>query len=311
MITAFGEVLIDFIAAEEGDLENVKIFEKHPGGAPANVAVGVSRLGIPSFLVSKVGDDPFGRFLIRRLKEEGVNTEGVLIDNEKHTGVVFVQLKGAKPSFILYDEVAYFNIKLSEVPWEILESSKIVHFGSVLLAREPSRGTMIKVIETLKEKSLVSFDVNIRKDLWRSEEELVETLKRVLSNVDILKLSDEEFNLLKEYGLEPRGKLITAITYGAEGCRIESDEASIFVPAYKVSPVDTTGAGDAFVSALLVGLLALDKQKLEESDMFLLGKFANLVAGLSTQKRGAWSVPRREELEKYEEGRKIFSLITL
>lgn len=134
MIVSIGEVLIDFIATEEGNLKDVKSFEKHPGGAPANVAVGLSRLGVESGLVSKVGDDPFGEFLLERLRDEGVRTF-IARDEEKHTGVVFVQLIGAKPEFILYDGVAYFNLLPEDIPLDVLEKSEAVHFGSVLFAR--------------------------------------------------------------------------------------------------------------------------------------------------------------------------------
>lgn len=112
MIFSIGEVLIDFIAKEEGALKDVIEFEKHPGGAPANVSVGLARLGVKCALISKVGADSFGEFLINALEREGVEIKYISQDIEKHTGIVFVQLIGAKPEFILYDGVAYFNMKL-------------------------------------------------------------------------------------------------------------------------------------------------------------------------------------------------------
>ncbi|AFK22864.1 carbohydrate kinase [Pyrococcus sp. ST04] len=309
MITAFGEVLIDFIATEEGELKRVKTFEKHPGGAPANVAVGVRRLGVNSALISKVGNDPFGDFLLEKLRAEGVNTEGVVVDKEKHTGVVFVQLKGAKPSFILYDGVAYFNLTPKDINWEILNASHIVHFGSVLLARRPSRETTIEVMERIQGYSLISFDVNLRPDLWKGQEEkLADTLRAVIELVDILKMSDEEEKILREMGIEAEGKLITAITLGKEGCILKSREDEVKVPGYPVKPVDTTGAGDAFTAALLVGVLAF-REYLTWATLEKIGKFSNLIAGLSTLKRGAWSVPKREEIEKYREAREILKLL--
>ncbi|MFA4639756.1 carbohydrate kinase family protein [Pyrococcus kukulkanii] len=307
MITSIGEVLIDMIAVEEGDLKDIKRFEKHPGGAPANVAVGISRLGVKASLISKVGDDPFGRFLLERLKEEGVNTDGIAIDTEKHTGVVFVQLKGAKPSFILYDGVAYFNLRREDINFNILEDSRIVHFGSVLLARSPSRETMLWVMEELRDRAVISFDVNIRRDLWRNrEEEMFKTIEKAIGLADILKVSDEELKLLEGEGIKAEGRLLTAITLGKEGCILRTQEYEVKIPGYPVKPIDTTGAGDAFTAALLVGVIAF-REYFTESTLMKIGRFANLVAGLSTTKRGAWSVPRREELMEYREAREIFS----
>ncbi|RLF90832.1 carbohydrate kinase [Thermococci archaeon] len=307
MITSVGEVLIDMIAAEEGNLKDVKRFEKHPGGAPANVAVGVSRLGVKASLISKVGNDPFGKFLLERLRSEGVNTEGVAVDMEKHTGVVFVQLKGAKPSFVLYDGVAYFNLRKEDINLSILENSKIVHFGSVLLARSPSKETILWIMKELRDRVAISFDVNIRRDLWKNrEEDMFKVIEEAIRFTDILKVSDEELKLLEEKGIKTEGRLLTAITLGKEGCILRTWEHEVKIPGYPVKPIDTTGAGDAFTAALLVGLIAF-REYFTESTLMKIGRFANLVAGLSTTKRGAWSVPKREELMKYSEAREIFT----
>ena len=307
MITSVGEVLIDMIAAEEGNLKDVKRFEKHPGGAPANVAVGVSRLGVKASLISKVGNDPFGKFLLERLRSEGVNTEGVAVDMEKHTGVVFVQLKGAKPSFVLYDGVAYFNLRKEDINLSILENSKIVHFGSVLLARSPSKETILWIMKELRDRVAISFDVNIRRDLWKNrEEDMFKVIEEAIRFTDILKVSDEELKLLEEKGIKTEGRLLTAITLGKEGCILRTWEHEVKIPGYPVKPIDTTGAGDAFTAALLVGLIGF-REYFTESTLMKIGRFANLVAGLSTTKRGAWSVPKREELMKYSEAREIFT----
>ncbi|MFA4645697.1 carbohydrate kinase [Pyrococcus kukulkanii] len=307
MITSVGEVLIDMIAAEEGNLKDVKRFEKHPGGAPANVAVGVSRLGVKASLISKVGNDPFGKFLLERLRSEGVNTEGVAVDMEKHTGVVFVQLKGAKPSFVLYDGVAYFNLRKEDINLSILENSKIVHFGSVLLARSPSKETILWIMKELRDRVAISFDVNIRRDLWKNrEEDMFKVIEEAIRFTDILKVSDEELKLLEEKGIKTEGRLLTAITLGKEGCILRTWEHEVKIPGYPVKPIDTTGAGDAFTAALLVGLIAF-REYFTESTLMKIGRFANLVAGLSTTKRGAWSIPKREELMKYSEAREIFT----
>lgn len=309
MIYAIGEVLIDFIAKEEGKLKNVREFEKHPGGAPANVAVGLRKLGVKSGLISKVGDDPFGEFLIEKLKKEGVETKYIVKDVNRHTGIVFVQLIGAKPEFILYDGVAYFNLRKEEIKWDFMEDAKLLHFGSVLFAREPSRSTVFSVLRDIKGKIPISYDVNIRLDLWKGkEEEMLRDIKEALKLADIVKIGDEELNYLNKNGitLEDFSFDLVAITKGAKGSTIIHNEIRVEVPSFKVKPVDTTGAGDAFMAALLASLFYMDKlNKLEfsEEELKEVGSFANLVAALSTTKRGAWSVPKLGEILKHRKFR--------
>ena len=311
MIVSVGEVLIDFIALQEGKLKDVKSFEKHPGGAPANVAVGLSRLGVESALVSKVGDDPFGDFLLERLRDEGVRTY-ISRDAEKHTGVVFVQLIGAKPEFILYDGVAYFNLKPEDVERALLENAEAVHFGTVLFAREPSRSTLFGILEELKGRVPLSYDVNIRPDLWRGrEEEMLRDIGRALRLADIVKLGDGELAYLRDNGINPENfdfKLL-AVTLGEKGSELRSRGAKVRIPAYRVEPVDTTGAGDAFTAALLAGLHysnLLGEDSIDEEHLRKLGRFANLVAALSTTLRGAWSVPKMEEVALMREFRELY-----
>jgi fructokinase len=305
MIYAIGELLIDFIAKEEGKLKDVREFEKHPGGAPANVVVGLRRLGVKSALISKVGDDPFGEFLIEELKKEGVETKYIIKDTNKHTGVVFVQLVGAKPEFILYDGVAYFNIRKEEMQWDFMKDAELLHFGSVLFAREPSRSAVFEVLREIKGKIPISYDVNIRLDLWRGrEEEMLKDIEEALKLADIVKIGDGELEYLNKNGiaLEDFNFALVAITKGAEGSTIIHEDIRVDVPSFKVEPVDTTGAGDAFMAALLASLFymkRLNRLEFSKEELKELGSFANLVAALSTTKRGAWSVPSLEEVLKH------------
>lgn len=300
MIFAIGEILIDFIAREEGALKDVKAFEKFPGGAPANVVVGLSRLSVPSALISKVGKDPFGEFLVERLKDENVETKYIAFDEEKHTGIVFVQLIGAKPEFILYDGVAYFNLRLDEIDFSFIENASLLHFGSVFFAREPSRTTTFETLRRVKGRIPISYDVNIRPDLWRGrKEEMLKDIEEGLKLADIVKIGKEEEN--NGVDLESFDLKLLAITKGSEGGELVYESEKVEVPAYRVDPIDTTGAGDAYMASLLAPLYALDKlESLEISseELRLIGKFANIVAAISTLRRGAWSVPKPEELRR-------------
>ena len=307
MIFAIGEVLIDFIAVEDALLKDVKTFEKHAGGAPANVMVGLRRLGVPSALVSKVGDDPLGEFLVESLRREGVNTDYIRVDEERRTGIAFVQLRKARPEFILYDQVAYFNLKLEDVDLSALEEADLLHFGGVLFAREPSRTTSFKVIERLHGKIPTSYDVNVRLHLWKGRvEEMVRDVERALKFTDIAKIGGEEKNFLEDHGidLDDFDLKLLAITMGARGSELRCGGYRVRVPAYKVEPVDTTGAGDAYLAALLASLYSLGRLRdleLSEEELRMVGRFASIVAALTTLKRGAWTVPRAEELKGFHE----------
>ena len=312
MIFAIGEILIDFIAVEPIDLKNVRTFEKHAGGAPANMVVGLRRLNVPSALISKVGNDPFGEYLIEKLKEEKVNTKYIIRDHETHTGISFVQLKQAQPSFILYDKTAYFNLRSEEIDKSFLEEADLLHFGGVMLSREPSRSACFETVSWARERKIpISFDVNLRLDLWRNRmNELLKSMKKALTLAEIIKLGEGELKFLEKNGInlgDLRTRLI-AITMGERGSELIYEDLKIKIPAEKVEAVDPTGAGDAYMAALLAGLFALGKlkyQKLNEKELELIGRFANIVAGISTTKRGAWSVPKISTLEKREELRPI------
>jgi len=312
MIFAVGEVLIDFIAVEDVDLRDVKTFEKHPGGAPANMVVGLRRLNVPSGLISKIGRDDFGEFLVGKLREEGVDTRYIVYDDERNTGVVFVQLKQAEPSFLLYDQVAYFNLRIDEVDKSFLDEADLLHFGGVLLAREPSRSTSLELARMGRSRRLpISFDANIRPNLWRGRlDELIRCMEDAFGCADIVKLGSGEKKFLEENGvdLEDFDIKLIAVTKGREGSELAHSGISVSVPAYRVEAVDPTGAGDAYMAALLASLYSMDKLKdltLDEQELRLAGRFANIVAALSTTRRGAWSVPEVRSLARIEEVKPI------
>jgi len=322
-IAAIGEILIDFIAEQEAPLEDVQSFRKFAGGAPANVVVGIRRLGIPVILISKVGNDAFGQFLIKSLQHEGVDTTYVLKDNEYHTGVVFVQLIGAQPEFILYSDVAYNNIKEDEIPKPLIQQLKVLHFGSVLFTQEPSRTAVFKTVEYARNFDvLITYDVNIRKDLWRGRIEDMWT--DVLTGVklsDIVKFSDSEIlDLADELGIRDKktdivldilfklGPKLIIITKGAKGAtfyqKLKRKIVVIDIPPYPVTPVDTTGAGDAFMAAVIAGIYGFMKTRgypsLTKRYLYKLGRFAVIVAALSTLHKGAWSVPKIDTIKVKE-----------
>ena len=317
-IVIFGEVLIDMIALEEGNLKDVKAFGRFPGGAPANVAVGLKRLGEDPILISKVGNDPLGDFLRESLEREGLRTDLILRSDNYHTGLVFVQLTGAKPEFFLYTPVAYNDIRYEEV-MEKLEGIEgfqnvIFHVGTVTLVAEPTRSTQLKLMRELKERgSLISVDLNLRKDLWSGrEEDLWRDVKEIVSLSDILKVSDSELMAIAENIYDLAGELLDIaervkelsnlrallVTAGERGSYLIGDITAFSKPFRVKKVVDTTGAGDAFTSALLKFLAHHDLSELISSEEMasLALDWANLVAATTVLKRGAWSVPKKEDL---------------
>lgn len=317
-VGVIGEYLVDMISKD-----GIR-FTANPGGAPANVAVGLarslSRDDAIVGLISKVGDDPLGKFLRDRLSAEGV-TSFLLEDPFHHTGLAIVTLKEGEPRFSLYSDVAYNHLTPSEIEeiWDQVGGFHLVHCGTLFMRRSPSREAQRRLLELAKgNRSLISLDLNLRLDLWReAEEELWRVVEELLEVADILKLSQEEYGLLAKHlelpegdGLDSVGSLaeryslkLIAITAGAEGSYLWSYSYPKvnFIPGFKVREVvDATGAGDAFMATLLGELvkrgLSLDNLSLEE--LTRIFKKSNLIGAIVVAREGAWSVPKPGELEE-------------
>ncbi|MHA1301623.1 MAG: carbohydrate kinase family protein [Candidatus Helarchaeota archaeon] len=322
-IISIGELLIDFIAVERNTpLQMVNKFQKFPGGAPANVMVTVGSLGLSSGLISKVGDDAFGDFLIKALTQKKVDTSQILRDKKHHTGIVFVESQEGIPEFMLYSDVAYNFLKPEEINQEYIKNSKIINFGGVLLLKSPARDAVMRALSFAKNNVTISFDLNLRKDLLKNESNLWEYVKKALSFVDIFKISmDELFDLYlyfnpqkKEptykqainYFIETYNFKIIAITMGGSGSRIliiknREIKSEVTEPVYKVKIIDSTGAGDAYLGALLASLISLNKHKnpeeVNKNEVEKIIKFCNKYAALSTTQIGAWNLPKIELFE--------------
>ena len=312
-----GEALIDFIALEAGaSLMDVSGFKKAPGGAPANVAAGLSKLGNPSAFVGKVGDDPFGRFLARTFAENGVDTSRMLFDPTVRTGLAFVSLTAdGVPEFMFYrNPSADMLLAPEELDAEFIKSARAFHYGSITLISEPSKSATEAAIGHAAESGLlISYDPNLRRPLWPSEAQAREQMLAAMAHPDVVKLSDEELEFLTGTSDLPKGagrltgaypniKLV-AVTLGDRGCYFRTENAEGSVPAFSVHAVDTTGAGDGFVAGMLSCLLS-SVSKSEEigllgrEELSRMFRFANAVAAVTTTKRGAiTALPTRAEVE--------------
>lgn len=301
-VIAVGELLIDMIADIPGKpLEYQTSFKRFAGGAPANFAVGIQRLGLSSGLITKVGDDFFGRYLIKTLKGEDVDISQIKITSEYKTALAFVGLDEEKnPSFSFYRSLcADMMLNEKEIAENYIKSAKLLMCGTVSLADEPSRSAIFKAVEYAKKHGLqVACDPNLREDLWHFNDPR-EHIFRILKNTDIFlpSISEAEF-ISGEKGEEAieailgLGPSIVGITHGAEGSTILTKNGKFYAPSYEVDVVDTTGAGDAYAAGLITGLLTdmpLDK----------IPNFANAVSALKLTRKGAMNIPTRKEVEYF------------
>lgn len=306
-VTALGEVLIDFTpygVSEAG----MALFEQNPGGAPANVLAAVSNLGQKPAFIGKVGDDMHGALLKDTLDRIGVDTSGMVVDPNYFTTLAFVSLKNGERSFSFARKPgADTQLTSAEINLDVVRNTKIFHCGSLSLTDEPARSaTFFAVKEAKAAGAVISYDPNYRPLLWKSEEEAVEHMRSMIPYADIMKISDEETALLsgksdpKEAAevLLEQGVACVIVTLGKDGALLKTKQIEVQVKGKDRKPVDTTGAGDSFWGGIL-SRLALNNVKpadLTEAQAEEYLKFANAVAGLCVEKRGA--IPAMPTLEQ-------------
>ncbi len=298
-VLTLGELLIDFIPTVSGvSLEEAKAFKKAPGGAPANVAVGLARLGVKSGFIGMVGEDVFGHFLARLLREEGVDTTLLRYSREARTMLAFVSLRSdGEREFVFYrNPSADMLHSPKDIDPGYIQSAKIFHHGSISLINEPARSATLYTIDVAEKAGLtISYDPNLRLSLWPGEEEARYSILSVWDRAHIIKVSQEEVQFLSG---EPdvltgvrklwRGSnLLIIVTMGKQGCMYLSSEYAGIVDGFDVKVVDTTGAGDGFVAGLLYGVIKNTGTWLVKSNMENICKFANAVGALTTTRRGA------------------------
>lgn len=293
MITCIGEILIDRFIDENGALNAV-------GGAPFNVCVAVKRSGGHSSFVGSIGDDELGELIYNYANKMGLDNLYLNKYKEYKTTIAQVKLVNGERSFtFIRDNGADYHYSLP-LP-EFVYQSNIVHFGSLMLSEEIGRSFIKQMIKELKRRGvLISFDINYREDIFDAVDDVKNIYKEVIEEVDILKISDEELNIfVKDYIYSLKNKLICT-SLGSKGSEYQYNSLKGFVPSYKVKPVDTTGAGDAFFGAVLS---YIDGHKLEELDKEYLDeafRFANAVGGLTTLGKGAIDpIPNKETVIEY------------
>lgn len=307
-ITAFGELLIDFTPCGISEA-GMKIFEQNPGGAPANVLVAAGNFGAKTAFIGKVGKDMHGEFLKETLKKYNIETKGLIMDEKVFTTLAFVSLneKGERTFSFARKPGADTYLTKEEVNLELIKKSKIFHFGSLSLTNNPSKEALLYALEKAKEmKKIISYDPNYRPLLWENRDIAVKEMRDVVKYADIIKISDEETELLTGYKepekaalkLIEQGVSLIFITLGSEGSFLKTKDFQIRVKSKKCNVIDTTGAGDAFWGAILYKLSTRknDVLQLTEKEGTEYLKFANTAAGICVEKRGA--IPAMASLEE-------------
>ncbi|QCX34396.1 carbohydrate kinase [Caloramator sp. E03] len=299
-VAALGELLIDFTPAGVSNTGN-DLFQKNPGGAPANVLVAVSRLGKKTAFVGMVGKDQFGFFLRDVLKDNGVDVSGLKFSENVNTTLAFVHLdKNGDRSFSFYrNPGADMMLKEEDLNYEVIDNSNIFHFGSISMTDEPSRSATLKAVEAAKNKgAIISYDPNLRPPLWKSLKDAKERIIEGLRYADILKVSDEEMEFitgtrdLQEGSsiLYKMGIKLVLVTLGEDGCFYKYKKEIGKIDGFRVKVIDTTGAGDAFLGGVLYKICQkgiCDISSIEKSEMEDIIRFANCVGALATTKKGA------------------------
>ncbi|MEM8952058.1 MAG: PfkB family carbohydrate kinase [Pseudomonadota bacterium] len=309
-IICFGDLLIDFVPTESGlDFTDLPTFKPAPGGAAANVAAGLARLGVKSAFMGKVGDEAFGHLLVETLRREGVDVGPLRVDGDARTALAFVTLtKDGERDFLFYRHPsADMLFTPDEVDVAAIEKAGIFHFDSISLAAPQPRETALFAADhAVSAGKLISYDVNLRLPLWDNEAEAKQGIMEGLKRAAIVKLSDEELDFMTG-GTSPKdirahlwhdGLKLVVLSIGEKGCIAMTEHGDQLIPSVPVKPVDTTGAGDGFVAGLLSGVVATPAMLDDDHAIAGLCRFANAVGALTTTARGAIpSLPTRDQVD--------------
>ncbi|ELK4608327.1 aminoimidazole riboside kinase [Escherichia coli] len=300
-VWVLGDAVVDLLPESDGRLLPC------PGGAPANVAVGIARLGGTSGFIGRVGDDPFGALMQRTLLTEGVDITYLKQDEWHRTSTVLVDLndQGERSFTFMVRPSADLFLETTDLPcWR---HGEWLHLCSIALSAEPSRTSAFTAMTAIRHAGgFVSFDPNIREDLWQDEHLLRLCLRQALQLADVVKVSEEEWRLIsgktqndrdicalaKEYEIA-----MLLVTKGAEGVVVCYRGQVHHFAGMSVNCVDSTGAGDAFVAGLLTGLSSTGLST-DEREMRRIIDLAQRCGALAVTAKGAMTaLPCRQELE--------------
>ena len=308
-----GELLIDFVSTTpDVTLAEAPGFVKAPGGAPANVAVGLAKLGIEAGFIGKVGADPFGDFLTETLQQNNVDTTYLIAGETSRTTLAFVATRSDGMKDITFYRHPGADIQLSpdEIDADYIQSAELFHYGSVSLSHSPTREATLKAIQCAKSAgAFISYDPNLRLMLWDNADDAKHWIWEVMPYADVVKISEEEWEFITgdielASGIEQilrLGVKLLVVTLGERGCYYTNGSAEGSVDGFTVDVVDTLGAGDAFVAAMLTQLMQhKDLVSLEKDQLDAIMQYANAAGALATRKVGVIpALPTHSDIEKF------------
>ncbi len=304
-VLVYGDAFVDFIS---NDRTNTT-FTKFLGGTTVNVAAGIARIGAPASLITITGDDEVSKFVRREIEKEGVSLDYAKIVPEKRvTGVHVHLLEGNERMFTDYmDETPDLQVEVEHLNEEAFEKASVFNFCSNTMFHPTALATTKAALAMAqKHKAIIAMDANIRPLRWESPQQCHDTIGEFLSQADVLKLADEEMYFLTETKTIEDGiaKLaqynigLIMITVGADGTYLVMNGQTVHVPSIEIVCVDTTGAGDAFMSGILrqIHLNGMPKT-IEEARDYVY--FANRLGAFAATKAGAiTAMPHLHEIQE-------------
>lgn len=312
VVYCIGEALIDFVPTTKGmRLEDVPGFVRAPGGAPANAAVAVKKLGGTSAFIGKVGQDAFGRLLKNTLFDHGVITNYMSTTTEANTTLAFVSLTAdGDRDFIFYRKPgADMMLKPEDIPAQEFKKGDILHFCSLGLVDAPTKEAHKFAIESMKKAGgFISFDPNVRLDLWDEKEECKQVILEYMPYADLLKVSLDEMPFI--FDTEDEGVVAETcfklgikaviVTKGAHGSAFYTQNYIKEVASIDVEVEDTTGAGDAYTGAVLGQIVKSGSLILSSAQIDEIVNLANIAGSLTTMKKGGMeSIPNLDEINEF------------
>lgn len=288
-VVVVGEALVDIVVSPGGTVE-------HPGGSPANVAYGLGRLGVATALLTSIGHDHHAASIERHLGSAGVG----LLPGSYHPGRT-----ATATATLASDGSAQYDF---DIRWDLPRVApatlpKILHTGSIATFLAPGAAVVRELLEQSHQRCMVTYDPNIRPALLGSHAEAVAVFEELVPFTEVVKLSDEDARWLyprlsvdevsqRILGLGPG---LVAVTRGGEGSLLTTPSARVTVPAVRSAVVDTIGAGDSYMSALIYGLLMRGADGLAPSVLESLGRMAAKAAAITVRRAGA-QPPSLDEL---------------
>lgn len=313
-LVAIGEALIDFIPNKKGlRLKDVESFRRVAGGAPANVAGAVAKLGGSATFLTALGEDAFGDYIIESLQECNIYTDAIPRFKDYDTSLAFVSLADdGNRDFKFYRRTAAdLQFSPEHIPNDILDNAGCIHFCSVDLIESPMKQAHKKLIDmALQQNVLISFDPNLRLSLWDDHEALKQTVLEFLPLAHIIKISDEELEFITGYtsieealpSLMQGNTKVVIYTKGKDGASLYRKDEHIFVEGNTIEVVDTTGAGDSFIGAFLYYVLKedTDLSTMDSDTLTSCLYYANAYAACTTTREGALaSMATQEEFQTF------------